>query len=577
MQPRINHQPTDRNKTRWKAVALFALIGFWLLSGIVGREPWKPEPIYLGILQSLLDEIASGGRDWWTPWVAGVAQDNEFILIHWINAPVVLLAKTLLPLHEAARVSTALWAALGVSCTALAARRWSGGHISYLAAIIAIGCVGFYQLAHLYSPDISVFAALGLALYGCAELAAHPRRATALLVAAMLSGFAARSALGFLVVALPIALLCIAPVFSMYRVAMVRALLLATVLCGIFLAAFALRDASGFDGWIDSDFGFKWVDRDRFGPTFYLGTLLWFAWPAWPIAVWLITLRARGFAGGWQRGEVVAPVVFIVVGFALISLLTEPRAIHALYLLPPMVILASFGVDTLKRTWYALIDWFGILVLGITALVAVVVASAVYYGWPPMFAQWLAVYVPGFTGTLPWVGYGVALLAFMIWIALIQPAHQHARRALINWAGCVTFLWIVAQALLAAPHNHTISYRGVFAELAKALPSSGCVNSIELSTSQSAMLWYYIGLQTEPIDAAVEAQCGFVLLQRYRGEPIGLPDPEYTLRFRGNRPGDNAEAFELYERAAPALNAPAPAAPSSVTNDPELAPKVDAP
>ena len=565
MQPRINHQPTDRNKTRWKAAALFALIGFWLFSGIVGREPWKPEPVYIGILQSLLEQIASGGRDWWTPTVAHVAQDNEIILIHWLNAPMVLFAKTLMPLHEAARVTSVVWAALGIAAIALAAKRWSGGHISYLATIISIGCIGLYELAHRYSPDIAVFAALAFALYGCAELATHPRRATALLTAAIVVAFAARSALGYLVVALPILLLCFAPVFSMYRVSLVRALVFATVICGFWVIAFSLRDADGFEGWIDADFGLKLEDRERFGPTFYLGTLLWFAWPAWPIAVWFMTLRVRGFAGGWQRGEVVAPVIFFVAGFAAISILTEPRAIHALYVLPPLILLASFGVDTLKRTWYALIDWFGILVLGLTAIVAVVVASAIYYGWPPMIAQRITQYVPGFTGTLPWIGYGVAMLAFVVWIALIQPAHQHARRALINWAGCVTLLWIVAQALLVAPHNHIIGYRAVFTDMAKVWPKTGCVSAIELSTSQAAMLSYYTGHISEPIEAVTDAQCGFVLFQRYRGEPIGLPDPEYTLRFRGNRPGDNAEAFELYEKNG------------QVSKELETAPKVKAP
>ncbi len=565
MQPRINHQPTDRNKTRWKAVALFALIGFWLLSGIVGREPWKPEPVYLGILQNLLEQIASGGRQWWTPMVAGVSQDNEIILIHWLNAPVVLLANILLPLHEAVRVSSVIWTALGIAAISLAARRWSGGHISFLAAIITIGCIGLYDRAHSYVPDIAVFAAMAFAVYGAAELATSPRRATALLTAGIVVAFAARSALGFVVIALPVGLLCFAPVFSMHRVALIRALVFATVICGFWITAFAMRDATGFDAWVDADFGLKLEDREHFGPTSYLSTLLWFAWPAWPVAVWLITLRVRGFGGGWQRGEVVAPVVFFVSGFVVISLLTEPRDIHAVYLLPPLVVLAAFGVDTLKRTWYALIDWFGILVLGLTAIVAVVIASAIYYGWPPMMSQWLSVYVPGFTGTLPWLGYGVAMLAFVIWIALIQPAHQHARRALINWAGCVTFLWIVAQALLVAPHNHIIAYRGVFGELSKAWPKTGCVNSIELSTSQAAMLSYYTARATEPIDAVGDAQCAFVLLQRYRGEPIGLPDPEYTLRFRGNRPGDNAEAFELYEKN------------EQVLKEAETAPKVKAP
>lgn len=562
MQPRINHQPTDRNKTRWKACALFALMGFWLLSGIVGREPWKPDPVYIGILQSLLEQITSGGREWWTPTVAGVPQDGEIILIHWFNAPIVLLAKMLLPLHEAARVSSVLWTGLGITSIALAARRWSGGHISFLAAIITIGCIGLYLPAHGYVPDIAVFAAMAFALYGTAELATHPRRATALLTAAIVVAFAARSALGFTMLALPITVLCFAPVFSMYRVALVRALLFGVVICGLWIAAFALRDSGGFDGWIDSSFGLKFEDRERFGPIAYLVTLLWFAWPAWPIALWLVTLRARGFAGGWVRGEVVAPAVFFLSGYAVLVLLTEPRDIYAVYLLPPLIILAAFGVDTLKRTWYSLIDWFGILVLPLTAVVAVLVASAVYYRWPVLIAEQIANYVLGFTGPTPWMGYGVALIAFVLAIALVQPAQQHARRALINWAGCVTFLWVVVQALLAAPHNHTITYRDVFTEMVKVWPPTGCVSSIELSTSQAAMLYYYTGRITEPIDAATDAQCGFVLLQRYRNDPVPLPDPEYTLRFRGNRHGDRAEAFELYEKN------------EQVSKEPDIAPKV---
>jgi len=565
MPPQINHQPTDRNKTRWKAVALFALIGLWLLSGIVGRDPWKPDPVYLGILQTLLDQMASGGRDWWTPTVAGVAQENEIILIHWLNAPVVLLAKMLLPLHEAARVSSVIWTGLGIAAIALAAKRWSGGHISFLAAIITIGCIGLYDRAHSYVPDIAVFAAMAFALYGTAELPTHPRRATALMAAAIVVAFAARSALGFIVLALPIGLLCFAPVFSMYRVALVRALLFATVICGFWIIAYAMRDAIGFDGWLDSDFGLKLENRERFGPVSYLTTLLWFAWPAWPVAVWLITLRVRGFGGGWQRGEVVAPAIFFLSGYAAIAILTDPRDIYAVYLLPPLIILAAFGVDTLKRTWYALIDWFGILILGITAIVAALVASALYYGWPPMIAERVTGYVPGFKGESPWLGYGVALLAFVVWIALIQPAHQHARRALINWAGCVTFLWVVAQALLATPHNFTISYRDVFTEMTSVWPKTGCVSSIGLSTSQAAMLFYYTGRLTEPISAATDAQCAFVLLQRYRDEPIPLPDPQYMRRFRGNRHGDKAEAFELYEKN------------ELVLTDPETAPKVKAP
>ena len=226
MQPRIAHQPTDRNKARWKAYALFALIGFWLCSGIVGRDPWKPdEPVYIGILQSLLDAVGSpggAGGSAWRAMVAGQPVDGEITLIHWINAPLAALLRAVMPLHEAARVTSVLWAALGIASLFAAARRWSGGHISFLAAIIAIGCVGLYDRAHTYVPDIAVFAASALALYGCAALAEAPRRATLAFVGAIVLAFAARSVLGYAVVATPMLLLAWAPVYSMHRVALVR-------------------------------------------------------------------------------------------------------------------------------------------------------------------------------------------------------------------------------------------------------------------------------------------------------------------------------------------------------------------
>lgn len=569
MSSRINHQPTDRNKARWKSWALLALVGFWLVSGIAGRDPWKPdEPVFIGILQSLLDPALRGSG--WRPLVAGLPLDSESILIHWFNAPVVIALKSLLPLHEAARVVNVLWTALGIAALFSAARRWSGGHISYLAAIIAIGCVGLYDRAHGYGPDIPVFTAVAIALYGCACLASATRRATLALSFAIVLAFAARSVSGFAELALPVLLLCFAPVYSAHRLALIRALVFATVVCALWLAVFAARDAAGFAEWFDADFGLKLEDRNRFGPTAYLGTLLWFAWPAWPVAVWLLTLRARGFGGGWQRGEVIAPVVFFTSAFAVVCAVTEPRAVFALGLLPPVILLAAFGVDTLKRTWYALIDWFGILVLGLTAIAVVLVGSSIYFGWPPMIAQRITAYVPDFTGQAPWFGYGVVLLAFLIWIALIQPAHQHARRAMINWAGCVTFLWIVAQALLITPANHIMSYRGVFTALDSKWPTTGCVNSVELSTSQAAMLQYLVARRTQPVDEIAEATCPHVLLQRYRDVPPAPESAHYTLRFRGNRPGDNAEAFELYERVAPAsaaVTTATPPAPPAITPD----------
>ncbi|MGL5004605.1 MAG: hypothetical protein ACRDAM_16815, partial [Casimicrobium sp.] len=274
-----------------------------------------------------------------------------------------------------------------------------------------------------------------------------------------------------------------------------------------------------------------------------------FAWPAWPIAVWTLVLRARGFAGGWQRAEVIAPATFFVTAFVAVNAFAEPRTIYTLFFLPPLVLLAAFGVDTIRRTWYAMIDWFGILVLGIASVLIFVLSLALYLKWPPNVASWADKFVPNFVGHLPWLGYGVALVAFLIWIALVQPAHQHSRRALINWAGCVTFLWVVAQALLIEPANYRSSHRGVFEALNKHWPASGCVNAINMPPSHIAMLDYTVARRVEPVDDVGEVNCDHLLIVRNRGEAV-VDTKDFTPLFSGQRAGDRSEKIELLRRSS---------------------------
>jgi 4-amino-4-deoxy-L-arabinose transferase-like glycosyltransferase len=552
MQPRIAHQPTDRDKAPWKRVALIALIAIWLFSGIIGRDPWKPdEPVHLGILHSMLSH---GDETWWTPHIGGLVLEGETPFIHWINAAIAFLPLQFLPLHEAARFSSAVWIALATLCIALAARRWSAGHISFLAAIIFIGCIGLYDRAHTYVPEVALVAALAIALLAAAELADRRNIATALFVASGVIAFMSHGALGLLLVSLPAFLLAFAPVLSMYRVALIRATLFTAVVCGALAFAFAQRAPDAFATWVEAGAGLSFEDRERFAPTGYLTTLLWFAWPAWPLAVWTIVLRARGFAGGWQRGEIIAPSVYAITIFIVLVVCAPQRTIYTLFFLPSLVLLAALGVDTIRRTWYAMIDWFGILVLGIATVLVFLLSLALYLKWPPNVARWAEKFVPNFSGDLPWFGYAIALIAFLIWIALVQPAHQHSRRALINWAGCVTFLWVVAQALLIVPANYVSSHRGLFTALSSQWPAIGCVSAINTPPSHIAMLDYMTNRRVEPVEAMSDIACDHVLIVRYRNDENPPDAAGFTLLYSGSRPGDRAEKIELLRRTASATS-----------------------
>jgi 4-amino-4-deoxy-L-arabinose transferase-like glycosyltransferase len=548
MQPRIAHQPTDRNKAPWKRVALLALIGIWLFSGIIGRDPWKPdEPIYVGILYSMFRD---GGATWWSPHIGGLVLEGETPFIHWINAAIAYLPLQFLPLHEAARISSALWTAIATLCLALAARRWSAGNVSFLAAIVFIGCLGLYDRAHAYVPEIALVAAISIALFGVAELADRRNLATGLIVGGSTIAFMSHGALGLLLVALPAFLLSFAPVLSMHRIALIRASFFTLLICGAVAFAFAQRAPEAFAAWLDSGAGLSFEERERFAPTGYLTTLLWFAWPAWPLAAWTIVLRARGFVGGWQRAEIIAPSVYAITIFLVLVICVPQRTAYTLFFLPPLVLLAALGVDTIRRTWYAMIDWFGILVLGIATILVFLLSLALYLKWPPNVARWAEKFVPNFTGELPWFGYAIALIAFLIWIALVQPAHQHSRRALINWAGCVTFLWVVAQALLIVPANYVSSHRGVFTALSAKWPNAGCVNAINMPPSHIAMLDYTANRRIEPIDEVSEIQCDHLLVVRNRNDASPPDTTGFNLVFSGARPGDRSEKIELLQRTS---------------------------
>jgi 4-amino-4-deoxy-L-arabinose transferase-like glycosyltransferase len=544
---RINHQPTDRDKATWKRVALFALIGIWLLSGIVGRDPWKPdEPIFVGILHSM---FVDGGDAWWSPQIGGYALAGDTPFIHWINAALAWLPMQFLALHEAARFSSVVWTGIAAFGLAAATSRWSGGHISYLTAIIFIGCLGLYDRAHTYTPEVALLASVAIALYGMAELAKHSSRATALLVVAGVIAFMSHGALGLSLVALPIFALAFAPVLSMHRIALFRASLFTLVLCALLVAAFALRAPEAFQDWLDAGAGISFSDRERFAPQAYLIAILWFVWPAWPIAIWTLVLRGRGFAGGWQRAEIVAPVGFLIVGFVALNALVDQRTVYTIVFVPPLVLLAAFGVDTIRRTWYAMIDWFGILVLGIASAIVFLASVALYVKWPANIATWAAKYVPDFAAPLPWFGYAIALIAFLIWVVLVQPAHQHSRRALINWAGCVTFLWVVAQALLIVPADYRTSHRGVFEAINKQWPTTGCVNGIKLPSSHIAMLDYTVSRRVEVVESVDEVSCDYLLIVRDRKDTEPDDTSGFVTLYSGARPGDRSEKIELLRRA----------------------------
>ena len=90
---------------------LIAILGLaWLLPGLIGHDPWKPDEAYtFGVVYEILQ-----GSGWVLPQIAGEPFVDKPPLFHLIAAASATLLSPVLPLHDGARLSTGLWLGLAL-------------------------------------------------------------------------------------------------------------------------------------------------------------------------------------------------------------------------------------------------------------------------------------------------------------------------------------------------------------------------------------------------------------------------------------------------------------------------------
>ena len=102
-------QPSDPHPvTPLKALMLGTLCVVWLLTGLVGHDPWKPDEAYsFGLIFSMLQ-----GEHWLVPTLAGDPFMENPPLFYWTAALSAQLFSPLLPLHDGARLASGFYTGL---------------------------------------------------------------------------------------------------------------------------------------------------------------------------------------------------------------------------------------------------------------------------------------------------------------------------------------------------------------------------------------------------------------------------------------------------------------------------------
>ncbi|MEA5098805.1 MAG: glycosyltransferase [Burkholderiaceae bacterium] len=560
---------------RW-GLLLLALL--YILPGLIGRDPWKSdEAAGFGIMWTMAHGPLS---DWLSPNIIGLAIPDEGPLAFWVGALCIQMFGPLLGDVLAARVANIIFFSLGASALWFAAYRLGqrseaqpmelafGGQpeprdygrvLADGTLLIYIGCIGLLQHSHETRAEALFVSLIACALYAIVRYLETPGRRSACLIGVTFGCLTLTR--GWIVplglfLTLLLFLLCWLRLGIRQIVTHVCAVLLISLaipalwLGGAFLTlpdAQKLSDA--WMAWNISQIGVPNLGAIRF----FLKNSLLFCWPAWPFALWAVYAWRR------QRHDlhIALPLAFIILFTVLALLSPQAEETSLLPLLPPLALLAAFGLPTMRRGAINAVDWFSVMALTACAAFIWIGWIAKQTGWPAQLAKNALKLAPGFQPEINLLALLIATGATAAWFLLtywrISRQPTVLWRAVVLSSGGVILCWLLLSTLWLPWINYGKSYVSVAQQIAQQLPSRETCIDAHLSPALRASIAYLGNLSfSEP----GSSKCDYMLLHdrlnrsSRKNDPIVLPETgsQWQLVWRGRRPADRDERFHLYQR-----------------------------
>ncbi|KAF3997562.1 ArnT family glycosyltransferase [Glaciimonas immobilis] len=568
---------------RW---GLWALGLLYILPGLIGRDPWKNDDASsFGIMWTM----AHGGLDTWlAPQIAGLPLPGESPLTFWIGAICIKVFGWLLGDPLAARLSTIIFFLIGSLsvwyATYLLGRRTEaqplrlafggqpepkdfGRTLADGAFLIYLGCLGLLLHSHETTAKSLQMSLVAYAIYLAIRLfdsrtiaqgTSAPAPTTDSVRSAALLGMT----LGLLTLTrgfgVPVTVFIGLSFLAIFRQkSLVKHLLLVTLPAAViisgawFLAGYCLLPEShSFTFWSNQHLRqFGWPSLHAAAYYFKYG--IWFAWPAWPFAGWAV------YAWRQQRKtlHIALPLAIFISLTVMILLMPRPDEGVLLPLLPPLVILAAFGLPTMKRGAINAVDWFSVMTLSTCAAFIWIGWLAKETGWPAQIAKNAYKLAPGFKPGFNLTAVVIAILGSACWIMLVN--WRLSRRPAVLWravvlsSGGVVLCWLLLMTLWLPWINYGKSYAGVAAQINAHLPStSECVDT-NVGPAQRASFAYFGNI---PFSQLSQERCNILLFQD--NNSLKFDDAaikhafsgRWKLLWSGRRPSDRDERFRLYQR-----------------------------
>ena len=529
---------------------LIALVAVWVLFGLIGHDPWKPdEAHYFGVV---LDFLQRG--DWTIPTLAGEPFVEKPPLFYLVAAAFATLGGGVLPLHDAARLATGWFVGIALLFLGLTGRELYGRGYGAAAVLLMIGCVGTLARLHQLITDVALFAGMSVGTYGLALARRSTFGGGVALGIGAACAFLSKGLLGPGWLGLTALIL---PFFRLWRTrtyagALGAAALVAIIPATIWMVALYMRSPDLFFEWfVNNNFG-RFLGFARLGtrnaPGFYVYTLLWYAFPALPLAGYTAWTAWRDRARSTALREMQLPALLAAVIVGVLALASDSRDLYLMPVMLPLSLLAAQGVCRIPlfgtRALSASARW----ILGGLALSLWLVWLSLVTGIPSALQTMMLAYQPGFVPDVRWLPVALAVVATVVAGATMIRRARMAGSALTQWATAATLCWVLATTLWTPYLDAGKSYRAMMQSLVHELPSNGCVASLRLGEPQRALLVYYARTTTARLEAKPDVACPALLVQGTHATGATPRSNGWTLVWEGARPGDAKELYRLYRR-----------------------------
>jgi len=569
--PALVTQSAVRRLPRW-ALVLFSVL--YVLPGFIGRESWKvADASGFGVMLS----IARGESLWAAPSIFGQLPDTAALLPYWLGAISIQLFAIFDP-EFAARIPFAML--LGLTMAGVWYSVYQLAHLPMAQPVVfafggqakrpdyaramadagllmLLACLGLARMGHETTADLASLGMVSLMLWSASAWIVPKnvkkwRPIAAWFVGVVGLALSGQSLLATLLsVSVGVYLLHIGqaqvndneadqhPLASSNFKHMARLAALATAATSV--ALYALPDtvwqAHNYQLTVESALGWqRW-----------LKLLVWFLWPAGPLALWALwRWRAQ-----WRSPHIWLPLLFSAMTFLTAMLSSRPeRAV--LLTLPSLAVLASFALPTLKRRASALIDWFALLFFSGAGFIVWVVWLAMHTGFPTQPAANVARLAPGFDPQFAAIPTLLALLATGIWLRLIwwrsRSVVPALWKSLVLSAGGSTLCWLLLMTLWMPLLDHGLSYGPMSRTISSVLNNAQCVRTIGLKQDQLTSLAYHGRLQVRP-DASGQ-DCDFLLVSSaaYASIDNVISMPQWALLKQVWQLNERSEIIYIYQR-----------------------------